>query len=140
MNNSILIVDDEYLIRFALSTAFEQNGKRITAVATGRDALREINSVPYDLCILDLHLPDANGLDIMKTALTVSPKTKIIIITGYEIENELLKSLLSQGCGFLMKPFELDDITTLADTLLGNADAGHDTVPGETVSRHPHLP
>jgi DNA-binding NtrC family response regulator len=122
MNKNVLIVDDEYLLRFTLSATFAHDDTQVKAVATGKEALREINGLPYDLCILDLHLPDANGIDIMKAVLTVSPKTRIIIITGYELDDELRKSLLARGCGFLMKPFKLDDIATLADNLLGNAN------------------
>jgi two-component system response regulator AtoC len=128
MNKKILIVDDEYLIRFTLSATFAQDHTQVTTVATGNEALREIKGLPYDLCILDLHLPDANGIDLMKTVLTVSPKTKIIIITGYDLDDESRRSLLAQGCGFLLKPFALDEITMLADNLLGNRNDPMGTV------------
>lgn len=122
MNKNILIVDDEYLIRFTLSVTLARDNAQVKAVATGTEALREIKGLCYDLCILDLHLPDANGLDIMKTILAVSPKTKIIMITGYELDDEFRRSLQAQGCCFLLKPFGLDEITTLASDLLGNTN------------------
>lgn len=78
----ILIVDDEKLILYSLSKTLGQGGAEVTAVSNGKDALSEIQRVSYDICFLDVQLPDANGLELMKTFRKLSPLTHIIIMTA----------------------------------------------------------
>ncbi|HEY6011096.1 MAG TPA: response regulator [Nitrospirota bacterium] len=114
----ILIVDDETLILYSLSkTLFDQDREIVTA-STGKDALREIHDRAYDLCLLDLHLPDMSGLDIMKTLREVSPNTKIMIITGSMITESMMQSIQENAHLLITKPFDLDEVMTFADQLL----------------------
>lgn len=116
----ILIVDDENLIRYSLSSALRQDDTYIKAVSCGKDALSEIGHIFYNLCFLDVNLPDMNGLDLMKIIKKSSPATKIIIMTGGVVdEPEMLQSIQANANLLLPKPFDLDRTKLFVDRIIG---------------------
>jgi CheY-like chemotaxis protein len=117
---NILIVDDENLILHALSSAFRREDTSVRAVSCGKDALTEIENNSFHLCFLDIHLPDMNGLDIMKQVRKDSPATKIVIMTATEVDAEMLKSIQENANLLLSKPFDLDRIKGFVDHILAN--------------------
>jgi len=114
----ILIVDDEALILYCLSMMLEKDDREVTTVASGRAALDEIKHDQYDLCLLDVHLGDMNGLEIMKIIKKVSPNTRIIIMTASEIDHQEMQSVREHAHGFITKPFNLFQVNTYVDKLL----------------------
>jgi DNA-binding response OmpR family regulator len=125
----ILIVDDESLIRYSLTAALRRDDTTVESVACGKDGLSEFDRNSYDLCFLDIHLPDMNGLDIMKTFRKASPETKIVILTGSEVDDEMMKSIQENAQLLVAKPFDLDQIKTCTEHLLAHETpvfpAGH---------------
>jgi CheY-like chemotaxis protein len=115
----ILLVDDEELILYSLSKALRNGGADVTTAANGKDALREIQGSSYDICFLDVQLPDANGLELMKTFRELSPGTGIIIMTALCLNNEQQQSLRALDCLYLRKPFELDQVQSLIAEIIG---------------------
>lgn len=109
----ILLVDDEYLILYSLSATLRHDGSEVTAVANGKDALNEIRRSPYDICFLDVNLPDANGFDLMKTVQEISPATRIIIMTAVDLNDGQMRYLHNNACHFMPKPFNLEDVRSL---------------------------
>lgn len=109
----ILIVDDEPLIRYALSEALRRVGCGVTAVANGKDANNEIHRSFYDICFLDVRLPDANGLDLMTGLREISPATRIIIMTAVDLTKRQVDELRAKGCHYLSKPFDLKEAHSL---------------------------
>ncbi len=114
----ILLVDDEHLILYSLSAALKSAGSDVTAVANGKDALREIRSASYDICFLDVNLPDANGLDLMKTVRELSPATRVIIMTAVDLNEGQMGYLRSSASHFLPKPFNLENVRSLVDSIV----------------------
>ena len=115
---NILIVDDEDLICYSLSAALRRNDTFVKTASCGKDALTEIGRNFYNLCFLDIRLPDADGLDLMKTVHETSPATKIIIMsimTANEIDEDLMSDIQKNSWFFLPKPFELGDVRLLVD-------------------------
>ncbi len=113
----ILLVDDENLILYSLSTTLRHGGSEVTAVANGRDALSEISRLPYHICFLDVNLPDANGYDLMRTIQQVSPATRIIMMSAVDPNEEQLRYLHKSACPFLPKPFDLEKVSSLVNDL-----------------------
>jgi CheY-like chemotaxis protein len=109
----ILLVDDEELLLYSLSKMLRNCGAGVTAVTNGKDALREIQSSSYDICFLDVQLPDANGLDLMKIFREGSPDLKIVIMTALSLNEAQLQSLSDVACQYLPKPFDLDHVQSL---------------------------
>jgi len=113
-----LIVDDEDLIRHSLTSVFHDKDTEITSAATGRDALKAINENHFNLCFLDMHLPDISGLEIMRLLRDVSPQTRILMMTGSEITDEMLIAVRENAHCLLSKPFDLEQVKLLASRIL----------------------
>jgi DNA-binding response OmpR family regulator len=113
----ILLVDDENLILYSLAATLRHDGSEVTTVASGKDALSEIRRSPYDICFLDVNLPDANGFDLMKTVQEISPATRIIIMTAVDLNDGQMRYLHNNACHFLPKPFDLEDVRSLVYTI-----------------------
>ena len=79
----ILVVDDEDYMREIVRQALEGSGYAIDEAATGRTALEMMRKYPYDVVITDLRLPEVPGEKLLQEALTISPETIVIIMTGY---------------------------------------------------------
>lgn len=115
---NVLVVDDEALILYCLSVMLEKNDREVTTVASGRAALDEIGHHRYDLCLLDVHLGDMNGLEVMKIIKKVSPDTKIIIMTASEMDFQEMQSIREHAHWFMSKPFNLFQVNANIDKLL----------------------
>jgi DNA-binding response OmpR family regulator len=121
---NILIVDDEFLIRYSLSQTLIGDDREVITASNGREALLEVQGRCIDLCLLDLHLPDMNGLDIMRKLRDISPATKIIIITGSVITDAMMKSIQENAHLLLTKPFDIDEVKAFVDRLLVHTGPG----------------
>jgi DNA-binding response OmpR family regulator len=121
MMKRILIVDDESLIGYALSASLRRDDTYIKAVECGKDALSEINHIFYNLCFLDIKLPDACGLDLMKVIKKASPSTFIVIMTGGMVNDpELMKSIVANAHLFISKPFDLERVKSFVNKFIGD--------------------
>jgi len=116
--NKILIVDDEGLIRNVLSQALSNDNTEVKTAATGSDALHSIHSNAYNLCFLDMQLPDMNGLEVMKKIKTISPETKVVIMTANHVTEEMKREIQKSAYGFVSKPFGLSQIKTISEQLV----------------------
>jgi CheY-like chemotaxis protein len=114
----ILIVDDNDLILDCLSKKFKDAGTIVLTASGGKAALRMIEKSGFDLCILDVQLPDMSGLDIMTRLRSTSPGTRIIIMTGGEVTDAMMKSIRENAHLLLSKPFGLDPVRTFVNRVL----------------------
>ena len=119
----VLLVDDETLILYSLSKTLRHAGFDVTAVTTGREALQEIARNAYAICFLDVNLPDANGLDLMRTFQKVCPRTTIIIMTAVYLDEKQIRSLEMCGCRYLPKPFDLNKVLAMVEEISGKQRA-----------------
>lgn len=115
----VLIVEDDKDAANAISLLLENLSTAPEIVNTGRDALRKIDAITWDVVLLDLNLPDTNGMEILKAVrhgkTKASPHTKIAIISGEEISNEI-KSTMDIDF-VLMKPIQLLALKSLVDDI-----------------------
>jgi CheY-like chemotaxis protein len=109
----ILVVDDENLIVYSLSVALRNDGSQVTAVTNGKDALSEIQRSLFDICFLDIHLPDANGFDLMKIVREISPATRIILMTAIDLDDAQMNDLRHHNGHYLPKPFDLEEVRSI---------------------------
>ncbi len=86
--------------------------------ANGETAFHAIKHNLFDLCFLDVHLPDISGLDIMKKLRIVSPGTRIVIMTGSEVTDGMMKSIEENAHLLIAKPLELEQVKTFVDKIL----------------------
>ena len=122
MKKRILIVDDEPLILSQMSKALYAicgfHGEIMTA-ENGEGAIKEIDGCFYNICFLDIMLPDMNGLDVMKKIKTVSPDTQIAIMTGSYITEDMKRTIDEGAALFLEKPFDFSRIKFFMNKVIG---------------------
>lgn len=90
----------------------------VVAVPTGTEALLEISNTLFDLCCLDINLPDMSGMDIMRRIKEIAPTTKIIIMTGADVTPPMLRDIQKHCALLLSKPFDLFKVKTFVDSVL----------------------
>lgn len=101
---SILIVDDEAQMRRLLRTSLENEGFKITLAETGTEAVRLAESTRFDLIILDLGLPDIDGIEVLKKFRTWV-RYPIIILSAHTNEQDIVSALDAGANDYLTKPF-----------------------------------
>ena len=114
----ILLVDDNDLILYSLRKTFCQYPAEISIARNGTDALLKISSHLYDLCLLDTPLSDIDGADVMKQIKSVSPNTKIAIMTASPIGDGSRGFAERESIHYISKPFDLGEIKVFIKHLL----------------------
>lgn len=107
---NILIIDDEAAILNLMAKSCRQQGHDVTAVQTGRDGLKALDSSQPDLMIVDLLIGDMNGLDIIRYSEEHYPKTQVIMVTGNGSVETAVEAMRLGAFDYLTKPFELADL------------------------------
>lgn len=109
---SILLVDDEVAITSTLSLVFRAEGYTVESRSSLSGAIVAVEAKNYDLVVTDLRL---GGLELLKRVKTLSPKTEVIIITGYGTVPEAVEATQSGAFYFLEKPFNPEQILLIAE-------------------------
>src|SRR5713101_3896963 len=110
---SILIVDDEAEIRESLETLLEIEGYTAGSAASGREGLAQIAERPFDVILLDLALPDKNGMDVLTEIRLLNPTQAVIMITAYGTVENAVRAMQSGATNFIQKPWDNEKL--LAD-------------------------
>ena len=104
-NTRVLIVDDEPSIVDFIHTTLSENGYEVEAYTNPREALKNIRGKAFDLAIVDINMPDINGVEFSRRLAEISSGTEIVIITGAPDEQNLDPCLRMGLTHFLFKPF-----------------------------------
>jgi DNA-binding NtrC family response regulator len=110
----ILVVDDEPLIREVLCRFLDKNSSVMTA-GSAEEALEEIRTQHYDLCFLDVILPGMNGVEAMKIIKELSPSTKVALMSGGYLCEDMKRQIAEGALEFIEKPFDLSRIREIAN-------------------------
>ena len=110
---SVLIIDDEAAIRESLETLLELEGYGVESAATGEDGLARIGERSFDLVLLDLALPDRNGIDLLAEIHVQDPGLSIIMVTAYGTVENAVKAMQAGASNFVQKPWDNEKL--LAD-------------------------
>jgi len=105
-----LIVDDEAVVRNGIKRALENRGISSTLASNGREALDLLSHTPFDLVLLDIRMPDMDGVEVLREIHTKNPGTKVIMITGYPTIDSAVNCIKLGALDYLVKPFRLDDL------------------------------
>jgi DNA-binding NtrC family response regulator len=110
---SVLIIDDEAEIRESLETLLELEGYGVESAASGEEGLARIGERAFDLVLLDLALPDRNGLDLLAELHGQDPGLSIIMVTAYGTVENAVKAMQAGAANFVQKPWDNEKL--LAD-------------------------
>jgi two-component system response regulator AtoC len=104
---TVLVVDDEAEMRQTIADSLEASGFVVTQSADAADATSRLEGFAYDALVIDLGLPDANGMDVLEGALERYPQIRCVVITGFGGVEEAVRSMRGGAIDFLIKPFQL---------------------------------
>ncbi len=110
---SVLIIDDEAAIRESLETLLELEGYGVESASTGEEGLARIGERSFDLVLLDLALPDRNGMDLLSEIHLQDPGLSIIMVTAYGTVENAVKAMQAGAANFVQKPWDNEKL--LAD-------------------------
>lgn len=101
----ILLVDDDRGLRHALASLLTGAGHDVASAADGPEALRLLDSRPFDVALLDVGLPGMSGLDVLAHARALAPPPLVVMMTADDTPQTLLEAVRRQAHRYLRKPF-----------------------------------
>ena len=108
---TLLVVDDEPKICEFLSTFFASRGFQVRVACSGHEALKLVSRQAPDYLLLDIHMPDMSGLEVLELVKELCPDVKVIMATAAEDDETVEKAFRLGAVGYVTKPFGADDAT-----------------------------
>ncbi|HEY0967497.1 MAG TPA: PAS domain S-box protein [Opitutaceae bacterium] len=111
-SESLLIVDDEASLRALLSSALNHKGYQTTTAATGLEAIEQVGDLTrsFDAVLLDLNMPGATGIEVMRVIRACRPETKVLVISGHITPDTRLQLKELGQTAIIQKPYTLDEV------------------------------
>ena len=109
---TMLVVEDEDIMREALVDYFAGEGHTVDTAPDGDNALEKFNLKDYDVMIIDLRLPGRDGLSVLEEVRAKNPQAKVIMITAYPSLETEMEAKQKGAIEYLTKPFELSYLET----------------------------
>jgi DNA-binding NtrC family response regulator len=106
----ILIIDDDENIRKVLVTILEDEGYSVESVDTARKAIEKTKRNFYNLALIDVRLPDMEGIELLTKMKDTTPKMRKIIITGYPTLQNAVEAVNKGADAYVMKPFDVEKV------------------------------
>jgi DNA-binding NtrC family response regulator len=113
--SNILIIDDERVICDGCRLALSDKGHSVDICMTGRDGLEMTLNGTYDLALLDMKLPDMDGMDILRTIRSKTPNVYVIVMTGYSSVQNAVEAMKLGAFDYIAKPFSDDELVLAVD-------------------------
>jgi len=110
---SVLVIDDEAEIRESLETLLQLEGYSVATAATGREGLAHLAGRVFDVVLLDVALPDKNGMDLLAEIRMQNPEQAVIMITAYGTVENAVRAMQTGAANFIQKPWDNEKL--LAD-------------------------
>src|SRR6267143_1171239 len=117
-NHRVLIIDDERPVLMTLEALLKRHGYHVDTAATASQGLKLLRSKPSTLVLLDLQLPDADGLETLDQIKTQVPQTQVIILTAHDSLHNAIESIKRGAYHFISKPYAPEELLSLMDKAL----------------------
>ena len=112
MNNEtkILIVDDDDTIRTTMKAILEDEGYDVDLAASGKEGIEKSKETNYNIALLDIRLPDMEGVELLKLIKPTVPRTRKIMVTGYPSTQNAIYALNKNADAYLIKPVDIEKL------------------------------
>jgi DNA-binding NtrC family response regulator len=114
---TVLIVDDEELVRWSLRERFVRDGYKVVEAGTAAGAIERLTPAT-DLVLLDYRLPDGDGLTTLRRIKEITPDTPVILMTAFSTVENAVEAMKHGAYHYLNKPFNLDDVSAMVENAL----------------------
>jgi DNA-binding NtrC family response regulator len=115
---SVLVVEDDVELRQTIGESLEQEGFAAALAVDATDALERLRAFAYDALVVDLNLPDANGMEVLAEAVARYPQIRPVVITGFGGVPEAVTAMKHGAVEFLIKPFQLSQLASSLRTAI----------------------
>ncbi len=112
---NLLIVDDESSFRQHLKHVFERQSYSVAEAESGLEAIEKAKQTLFDVVLLDIILPDIDGLEVLKQLHFISPFTQVIMMTGNATVENAIASMKLGAYDYLVKPFDFEELSILVN-------------------------
>ena len=109
----ILVVDDDENIRNTMKTILEDEGYIVDSAATGSEAVQKTQKSAYNIALLDIRLPDMEGVELLKLMKDTVPRTRKIMVTGYPSMQNAITALNKNADAYLIKPIDIENLLNI---------------------------
>jgi len=110
-----MVIDDEPIVVKRLKPALEKSGHEVEVFTNGSEAIKRIEASPFDIVVTDVRMDEVDGIEVLRHVKEMSPRTKVIIITGYATIEMAREALVKGAFDFIAKPFKPDELRTVID-------------------------
>jgi DNA-binding response OmpR family regulator len=117
----VLVVEDSARLRRTLGLALRRSGFAVDLTGNGREGLWLAESTPYDVIVLDVMLPDLDGLSVLKRLREGGRSTHVLLLTAKDTVDDRVRGLQSGADDYLIKPFALEELLARVQTLCRRA-------------------
>jgi len=115
----ILVIDDDESIRKVLTTILEDEGYTVDTAKNGKEAIKKSKANFYNLALIDIRLPDMEGINLLTKMKDTTPKMRKIIVTGYPSLQNAIQAVNRGADAYLLKPFDMEKVLeTIRDQLI----------------------
>jgi len=115
---NILIVDDDSSIRKVLTAILEEKGYSVESVDTGEKAIRKSQTKSFNLALIDIRLPDMEGVQLLTRMKPTVPEMAKVIVTGYPSLQNAVEALNRGADAYIIKPLDIDHALSVIENLL----------------------
>ncbi len=119
----VLVVDDEVVVANSIRRSLNRRGYHVDEAFSGHEALTRILEEMYDLVLLDMRMPDGNGLDLLPTIHKHRPSLPVVMVTGYGSIDTAVEAIQRGASDYMAKPFTPDEICATAGRAIRRARA-----------------
>ncbi len=114
----IIIVDDDENIRTTMKAILEDEGYIVDLATTGNEAIEMTQERAYNVALLDIRLPDMEGVELLKQIKNIVPRTRKIMVTGYPSMQNAISALNKNSDAYLVKPVEVEKLLNIVEVQL----------------------
>jgi DNA-binding NtrC family response regulator len=118
----ILIVDDDETIRITMKAILEDEGYTVDLAGSGKEAVQKTNETIYNLALLDIRLPDMEGVELLKLMKETVPRTRKIMVTGYPSIQNAISAVNKNADAYLLKPVDVEKLLETVEQQLQAQD------------------
>ena len=123
---SVLVVDDEAEIRSLLSDLLDDAGYAVKKASTGAEAIEAVAKGLPDLVMMDVKLPDQDGIAVLKQLKREHPDLEVIVMTAFGGSSTAIKAMEHGAYDYVTKPFDIDDLLATLKRVFEHADMSHE--------------
>ena len=117
-NHRVLIIDDERPVLMTLEALLKRHGYQVETAPTAAQGLKVLKSKSPTLVLLDLRLPDADGLEMLERIKSELPKVQVIILTAHDSLHNAIESIKRGAYHFISKPYAPEELLSLVEKAL----------------------